>query len=694
MKFIASVPLWLGFLLSSTCIFGQMVEPNSFILVNPEKRDTSYVNTLITKAIANYYNNTDSVILYAQSAEQIAKEINFHKGRLKARYSLIKGYYYKGEVAVAHQKGLEALEWYPMGQYPSEIAYIKYNLAQVYWYTDNFKRSMEVIKQVMAYAEFVKDSVLISNCYHVMGLTHYANNEMKEAIPYFHNSIKFEASVQAYTNLADCYMKMGDFVNARKYITGHALRMLGANDARVVRIISMLGEIHLKQNNLDSAEFYVRKALSLREKFNFQIGGLSFLLAEISSKRGDFKTADKYFNKGYEEAKKESNILNQISASERLYKYYESRKDMKTAYRYLRELKPLYDSLTNVNRANFVKEMETNLQMEAEIQRVNYNREIEQLAAEKKLAITRIVRNILVVGIVIAFLLIGYIFNNYLKKQKINALLETKNTIISKQNVELQENIANLHKTQQQLIESEKMASLGLLAAGVAHEIRNPLNYISGAVTAMSGLRENFHSLVTLGDTKHERLLSDFDSIKELIQTGVKRSTKIVSSLNHFSAPQDSLIPHTTVDLEEVMEESLTLLNFRFKESAIIVERSFLKSGHISGNSSLLVQVCVNILNNAVDAVEPITGPRIIKVGIEPLPSNVRISICDNGTGVSEWVKEKIFTPFFTTKPQGKGTGLGLSIAFGIVKKHQGQISFNSTKNGTCFFVDLPVGLG
>jgi len=230
-----------------------------------------------------------------------------------------------------------------------------------------------------------------------------------------------------------------------------------------------------------------------------------------------------------------------------------------------------------------------------------------------------------------------------------------------------------LCRTQQALISKEKLASMGQLAAGVAHELNNPLGTIMLFADAL--LRE------LPPDSPHR-------SDMEMILKEANRAKKIVADLLNFARQQEVLAQDT--DLHALLDQSIESVRHQptFAEVEIIRRYDPLAST-IQADPAQLHQVFVNLLNNAAEA---ITGPGTITVTTRAINNDcIEISIADTGCGIPEEHMDKIFTPFFTTKPPGMGTGLGLSIVYGIVKMHRGQITVQSkVGKGTTFTVMLP----
>lgn len=255
--------------------------------------------------------------------------------------------------------------------------------------------------------------------------------------------------------------------------------------------------------------------------------------------------------------------------------------------------------------------------------------------------------------------------------------LRQKNNELEVANKEMQVLISKLSEAQNKLIQSEKMASLGILTAGVAHEINNPLNFIYGGYT---GLKNYFDAN---DKTSNDEITFFLDSIN----TGVERATKIIDSLGQFSRITDSF--KEKCDIHKILDDCLVMLDIGIKGRIVLKKEYTSSKAIIAGNSGKLHQVFLNILNNSIQAIE---GQGEIVVQTKCDNSNVQIIITDSGHGIREDDISKILNPFYTTKQVGEGTGLGLSITFSILKEHKGSIAFDSKENEyTKAIVKLPV---
>jgi PAS domain S-box-containing protein len=261
---------------------------------------------------------------------------------------------------------------------------------------------------------------------------------------------------------------------------------------------------------------------------------------------------------------------------------------------------------------------------------------------------------------------------------------------------------AELHSTQAQLIQSEKMSSLGQLVAGIAHEINNPVSFIySNIEPALAHVDELFHiidncncnHLSTSDDL--EFLREDLPKLLNSMQFGAERIKQIVLSLRNFSRVDEA--PIKEVDIHEGIDSTLMMLGHKLKLTSsgkvINVIKKYETFPPIECYPSQLNQVFMNLLSNAIDAVDAVESPQI-EISTSCVGDMVKVSIRDNGVGIPDSVKNKIFDPFYTTKPVGKGTGMGLGISYQIIERHQGRIWCESRLGeGTTFVIELPIRL-
>ena len=275
----------------------------------------------------------------------------------------------------------------------------------------------------------------------------------------------------------------------------------------------------------------------------------------------------------------------------------------------------------------------------------------------------------------------------------------------------MNQTLEKLKETQGQLVHSEKMASLGQLTAGIAHEINNPINFVYNGVGSVKGILEDLKDLLDVyedledgsdlesvmkevrflkNDFQYENTLFDLDQLIKDIEEGAIRTIEIVKGLRVFSRLDEE--DRKDADINECLDATLILLKNKMKNKITLVKELDSSLPSISCFPGQLNQVFMNILTNAIQAIPEDHQDARIVVKTERSMEHVVIRLIDNGTGMKDEVKNRIFEPFFTTKPVGVGTGLGMSISYGIIEKHHGRISVNSEiGKGTEFVIGLPM---
>jgi len=298
--------------------------------------------------------------------------------------------------------------------------------------------------------------------------------------------------------------------------------------------------------------------------------------------------------------------------------------------------------------------------------------------------------------------------------EQLTILLERRQAEVSlkKQYGRLKKVMVDLKTTKQELVHKEKMASIGQMAAGIAHEINNPLSYVISnfssmdsyleSIVKLQGLQSEFLNSIELGQdqkiSQMKKSISEyeeeadiqfvFEDIRSVISdsfNGLKRVKNIITDLKSFTYSQSTELE--ICDINHVVDETLTLLKFEITDE-ILIEKQLDVVPQFMAHNGLMVQVLTNLVKNAIQAMrEHNTQSPTVTITVQQRDDNILILIKDNGPGIPEESRGKIFDPFFTTKTVGEGTGLGLSVVFNIIKRLNGELSFNSKTNQYTEFV-------
>ena len=285
--------------------------------------------------------------------------------------------------------------------------------------------------------------------------------------------------------------------------------------------------------------------------------------------------------------------------------------------------------------------------------------------------------------------------------------LRKANLDLASANKALHKTLNDLKSAQDQLIQAEKMASLGQLTAGIAHEINNPINFVSANIKPLrddmadilkitnhyekiikeKGLEKEF---LEIRQFKHEAdidlTMKEVNNLLKGIEDGAMRTAEIIKGLRNFSRIDQNVFKKA--NLNDCLESTLTLLHSSYK-NRIEIEKQYGDIPEVDCFPGQINQVLMNILSNAIQAIQ---GEGRIFIKSWQANDKIKISIKDTGVGMTEDIRKKIFDPFFTTKDVGKGTGLGLSISYSIIQKHNGEIQvFSKPGAGTEFLITIPI---
>lgn len=461
---------------------------------------------------------------------------------------------------------------------------------------------------------------------------------------------------------------------------------------------------------VDVAELYKSSQQSLQDITK----KVSQLEIELEKKKSEIAKINKEINKQKSEIKQQKseikkqnvNIVQQqgkisIQEEKLAFNFVELEKQQKLLKGKLKKLLEYQEEVdAQKGVLNNLKSEILDKQQKIEIQ----NSELDSF--EKKVETQQSILYIIVAFLLFMLVLAFFIYRSYKIKKDANKKVTLINEALERQKEELQLALENLKAAQSQLIMTEKMASLGQLTAGIAHELNNPVNFVKSNIRPLKNdlddifnildkydsiikekkLDEDFKEVDTIkNEIEYSVVIKEIDNLFEGIIDGANRSIEIVKGLRSFSRMDEE--EFKKVDIHEGIDSTLILLRNKMKEN-ITVHKEYAESPLVDCLPGKLNQVFMNILNNGIQAIEG-EGDIFIKTSFDN--KYIYVSIKDTGVGMSEEVKNRIFEPFFTTKDVGNGTGLGLSISYGIIEKHNGTINVNTIQGkGTEFIIIIP----
>ncbi|MEO6548979.1 MAG: ATP-binding protein [Ferruginibacter sp.] len=448
--------------------------------------------------------------------------------------------------------------------------------------------------------------------------------------------------------------------------------------------LGQLAATYYTMKKYDSANNYAYASMEAAKAQN-SMGTLSQVYAGLAALFNNFHKIDSsmfYAEKLLAMAESTKYPKTFFWAYSTLANIYASTKNIDSAYKYEHLSNQLNDSLKNARIKQLTDYQTFSFNEQLRLKKLNDDKTAYQYRLQLYVAVSA-----LTAVLIVAFVL----FRNNRQKQKANHVLETT--------------LTELKSTQQQLIQSEKMASLGELTAGIAHEIQNPLNFVNNFSELSNELIDEMNAELDKGDiTEAKAIAADVKQNLEKINHHGKRADAIVKGMLQHSRSSSGVKEPT--DINALCDEYLRLsyhgLRAKDKSFNATFKTDFDNSiGNINIIPQDIGRVVLNLLTNAFYVVDEKKTLRqaqgdshyepIVSVTTKKVNGKVEIRVTDNGNGIPQKVLDKIFQPFFTTKPTGQGTGLGLSLSYDIVKAHGGELKVETKEgDGTTFIIILP----
>ena len=650
-------------MLSSLATYAQIFNTDSLArLVALSKQDTALVKLMAQLSENLSTSNPDSAFMFAWQGLKLANELNYKKGQL----------------------------------------YCKISLAKCWWSIGNYANSIQLLLAI--YPETKQDALM---------------------------------EKKVYQSLTSTYRDQGDYGEALKY----AFKVFEVNDkfdrCRICRVVNaVIASIYLEIKLPDSAKIYLQKGFKYPPAFGYD--GWTYLIAgrtEMSLK--NYSAASSFFKQSIETLLLERNAKDLVGAynsTALLFKIlktndsaiFYARKSLAISQpkKYIKEmletnllLSELYERNNSdsafyyFKQAILTKDILYNLDKQRQIIGLKYSEEFRQ----QELKNTQIeYKNQIKIYVLFAttffFLVIGiFLYRNNNQKIIANRLLQRQKNETEQQKTFAEKSLENLKVTQSQLIQSEKMASLGELTAGIAHEIQNPLNFVTNFSELNAELLAEIKDEIDKGNLEEVKLIAnDIAANEQKINYHGKRADAIVKGMLQHSRSSSGTKEPT--DINKLADEYLRLayhgLRAKDKSFNVTMKTDF---DETIGNINIIPQdigrVILNLVTNAFYVVNERNNQGLanykptvtVSTNRSPLlgrgaGGEVVITVKDNGNGIPQKVLDKIFQPFFTTKPTGQGTGLGLSLSYDIVKAHGGEFKVETKENeGSVFTIQIPI---
>jgi len=537
-------------------------------------------------------------------------------------------------------------------------------------------------------------------------------------------------TAQAYNNIGDTYMKQKDYTRAVNYFK-NASAALPSGAIPYYKMIFLLnmGECHLRLGQYDSALFYLQTTYAKVKALPYEdlYGDFERLLGEVAAAENRSSEALAYFHKSVSSYQQVEDLLHLNMTYLSMALFYQARRQPDSAIAYAKKalaaaqsgtyiqgifetsnlLTQLYEGKNDALAFRYLKlatAAKDNLYSQDKVKQLlsisfeekQRQQELEAARAESRNQI----RLFSLLGILGVFLLLaGVLYRNNRNKQRANALL-------TQQKQALETTLAELKMTQAQLVQAEKMASLGELTAGIAHEIQNPLNFVNNFSEVNTELieelkNEKLKNKSERDEQLEDELLNDIKENEHKINHHGKRANAIVKGMLQHSRKNTGQKEPT--DINALCDEYLRLSYYGLRAK----EKSFNADFRTDFDETLgkievvpqdIGRLLLNLFNNAFYAVHE--QKKKLGEGYDPSVSvstkkcgdKIEICVNDNGIGISKSLVDKIFQPFFTTKPTGQGTGLGLSLSYDIVKAHGGELNVETEEGkGARFIIKLPL---
>jgi signal transduction histidine kinase len=640
------------------------------------KEDTNKIRLLSALSERYTWSFADTAVGYAQQALQLSQRLEFKEGIAWSLGDLGMGLTTLGNYANALSYLYKALSLLKELKDSSGLSLVYTGLALCYRDQGDYKQAIQSIRERIRLAKLRNQEIDAILAGGVLGGVYERGNQLDSALFYADRAYKIMSDNSGYlTILGTIHSKLGhDALAIEFYKKAIPFAVQGNVQIDILDACNGIAQVYLNEGKTDSAIYYAKQSLVQKWGRVYPIG--------------------------------------MLHASQLLGSIYESENKTDSTLKYLNLTINLKDSLYNQQKTREAQSFAFNEQL--------HQQELQQQLAQATLAYrNRLNIYFLLGGLVILLIVAGGLWRRNVFKQKAYALLEKQKQETDFQKIKVEKALSDLKATQAQLIQSEKMASLGELTAGIAHEIQNPLNFVNNFSEVNKEMVDEATEEINKGNYDEVKIiLIDIKENEEKINHHGKRADNIVKGMLQHSRASSG--QRELTDINKLADEYLRLSyhGMRAKDKGFNAEfkTDFDETiGKINIIPQDIGRVLLNIINNAFYAVneKKKSGPLTPEGGtgklqndymplitvrtklIPPLEGKreaVEVKVSDNGNGIPQNIVDKIFQPFFTTKPTGQGTGLGLSLAYDIIKSHGGEIRVQTQEGeGSELVIQLPI---
>lgn len=665
------------------------------------KQDSTQVNSLLEFAASYRKNDSQKALEYANSALKIAEKLNYKEGIIKAYVEKKKCYFWlnqfhesihAAEKAVVYAKALKNNYW---------LVESNFALANSYFTVSDYVNALKFHLEALKIAENQKLNERLLDIYNAIGIIYFRQNNYAKAEEFYLKELDKCNELKDSLYLAAVYDNLAILdENQKKFESAIEKHKLGITISENIKdtngIISgnnNLGLTYKKMGQFEMAlkHFDVTHQLLIKMKpiDSLWLSYTALNKANVYTKLKNFGSAEPLLIQAYKYLERINDNMGTTDAYQNLFELYEAKGDFKKALFYHKKYVAIKDSTFTIEKAKQVSEMQEKYNVEKkdfEIESLNQQNKIKESEIKKQ----TILRNSLIGLTILLLLLIGLIYNRFkIKTKSADELNRAHN---------------DLKNTQQQLVQQEKLASLGSLTAGIAHEIKNPLNFVTNFSQLSQELIDEFDES-TDEDDKQDILKHLKSNLEKINHHGKRANSIVMSMLQHARGGEGE---KQMTDINQICNEFTDLsyqgMRAKVQDFNCVIEKNLDPNlPKLNVIPQDISRVILNLLNNAFYAAndkfvqlrsqnqESTYSPKIT-VSTSLLNAQVLIKIKDNGAGIPTHVKQKIFEPFFTTKPSGEGTGLGLSICNDIIKAHGGTMQVDTEMNNfTEFIIILPL---